>query len=383
MLKRLGANPYGELVPTIEGERAFVPAPLPRELDLSPRLVYLLDEASRAVASLSGIGETIQNPHLLIRPLVRREALLSSRIEGTVASLSDVFSHETSRNRMPSDDVQEVLNYIKALEHGIERLDRLPISFRLVNETHERLMMGVRGGEKRPGEFRTGQVWIGAPGSSIRNARFVPPPPDMLRDLFLDWENFVNEPLEMPPLVRCALMHYQFESIHPYSDGNGRIGRLLIILYLAKSGVLSTPLLYLSAYFERDRQRYYDELFNVSATGHWERWLGYFLEGVIQEAHDARARIRRIRELHDGYRETLQARRATASDFRLLDELFASPFITVRNASDFLELSVAGARGVLNRLDSAGIITVYPGIWPRTYFAPEVLASLEADMDVE
>ena len=205
----------------------------------------------------------------------------------------------------------------------------------------------------------------------------------MLRDLFLDWENFANEPLEMPPLVKCALMHYQFESIHPYADGNGRVGRLLIILYLAKSGVLSTPLLYLSAYFERGRLRYYDELFNVSVTGDWERWLGYFLEGVIQEARDARARIRRIRELQDGYRETLQARRATASDFRLLDELFASPFTTVRNASDFLELSVAGARGVLNRLESAGIITVYPGMWPRTYFAPEVLASLEADMVVE
>ena len=383
MLKRLGPNPYGELVPTIKGQQAFVPPPLPRELPLSPRLAYVLDEASRAVASLSGVGETVQNPLLLIRPFLRREALLSSRIEGTVASLSDVFSHEASRRQTPSDDVREVINYIEALEYGIEMLDRLPISFRLVNEVHQRLMTGVRGEEKRPGEFRTGQVWIGTPGSSIRNARFVPPPPDRLRKVFLDWESFANEPLLMPPLVRCAMMHYQFEAIHPYADGNGRVGRLLIVLYLVQSGVLTTPLLYLSAYFERDRQRYYDELLNVSITGDWERWLDYFLRGVVQQSRDTRARIRRIRELQDDYRETLQSRRATASEFRLLDELFASPFTTVRNASEFLDMSVAGAQGVLNRLESAGIIRVYGGLWPRTYFASEVLAQLEADMDID
>ena len=381
MLQRLGLNPYGELVPTIEGQQAFVPAPLPRELRLSPRLVYVLDEASRAVASLAGVGETVQNPRVLIRPFMRREALLSSKIEGTVASLSDVFSHEASRHQTPSDDVREVINYIRALEYGIELLDELPISYRLVNEVHRRLMTGVRGGEKGPGEFRTGQVWIGPQGSSIRDARFIPPPHHLLRDLFLDWEKFVNEALEMPPLVRCALLHYLFESIHPYADGNGRVGRLLIILYLVMSRMLPDALLYLSAYFERDRLRYYDELFSVSATGDWERWLEYFLKGVIREAGDTRARIRRLREIQDRYRETLQDIRTSVSAIQLLDEFFINPFTTVRNASELLGMSVAGARGVLNRLESVGIIRVYRGVWPRTYVASEVLAALEASIE--
>ena len=379
MLNRLGPNPHGTLVPTMDNQKAFVPAALPKELRLSPHLVWVLDKASRAVASLAALGEYIPNPHLLIPPMVRREALSSSRIEGTVASLSDVLSHEATRRKPPSDDVQEVINYVKALELGIELLEELPISYLLVNQVHGRLLSGVRGREKHPGEFRREQVWIGAPRSSIRNARFIPPPPDRLRDLFYDWERFANESLEMPPLMQCGLMHYQIEAIHPYEDGNGRIGRLLITLFLKKSGILPTPLLYLSAYFERDRQRYYDELFNVSVTGDWERWLEYFLTGVYQESLDVVARIRRLRDMQEGYRAELLGRRAPASESLLVDELFANPFMTVRRASEILDMTPPGARRALGRLADAGIVRIRPNQRPQLYVAEEVLEILDAD----
>ena len=320
----------------------------------------------------------MQNPHLLISPMMRREALLSSRIEGTIASLSDVLSHEAIRKRRPNDDVEEVINYVDALDLGISLLEEMPISYRLVNEVHRVLLSGVRGQEKRPGEFRTLQVWIGAPGSSIRNARFVPPPPDMLRDLFQDWERFANADLEMPPLVKCAMMHYQFEAIHPYRDGNGRIGRLLITLFLKESGILSNPLLYLSAYFERERQRYYDELLSVSATGDWEQWLEYFLKGVWKESLDVVARIRRLRDLQERYRAELLERRAPASESRLVDELFANPFMTIKRASEILEMSLPGARRVVSKLASYGIVKIRDDRRPRQYVAEEILEILDA-----
>ena len=378
MLKRLGPNPHGMLVPTVENQMAFAPTTLPRELNLSPHLVWVLDNASRTVASLAAIGENMQNPHLLISPMMRREALLSSRIEGTIASLSDVLSHEAARKSRPNDDVEEVINYVNALDLGISLLANVPISYRLVNDVHGVLLSGVRGQDKRPGEFRTIQVWIGAPGSSINNARFVPPPPDSLRDLFQDWEDFANADLEMPPLVKCALMHYQFEAIHPYRDGNGRIGRLLITLFLRDSGLLSNPLLYLSAYFERERQRYYDELFNVSATGDWERWLEYFLTGVRTESLDVVARIRKLRDLREVYRAELLGRRAAASESLLVDELFANPFITAPRASEILDMTPAGARRVLGRLESAGIVRIVSNRRPQMYVAEEILEILDA-----
>ena len=380
-MQRLFNSPIGTLVPTIQGHQAFVPSPLPREVTMSSHLVWVLDEASRAVANVNGVGETTQNPYMFIRPLLRREALLSSRIEGTFASLSDVFSHEAAPKRSASDDVREVVNYIMALELGIQSMEKLPISLRLVNQIHENLLTGVRGQEKRPGELRPGQVWIGAPGSLIQNARFIPPPPDRLRDLFLDWERFANEFLEMPPLVRCALMHYQFEAVHPYEDGNGRVGRLLIPLYLIAAKVLSLPLLYLSAYFERDRQRYYDELFNVSATGDWERWLDYFLTGVHQESLDVLGRLRRLRRLHDNYREVLQERRESSNAFQLLDKLFANPFMTIRGAKETLDISTAGARGILNRLAASGLVRLDNTRHPQLYVADEVLRALQDPVD--
>ena len=376
-MPNIANSPCGRLVPTIEGQRAFVPNPLPRELALSSGLVSLLDRASSAVGRLSGVGETVPNPHLIIQPFIRREAVLSSRIEGTISSISDVFTYEAVRVRSAEGDVEEVVNYVVALEYGIERLDSLPISLRLLNELHQRLLTDVRGEEKRPGEIRPEQVWIGSPGSPIEDARFIPPPPDYLRDLVYDWERFANDSEDMPPLVRCALMHYQIEAIHPYHDGNGRIGRLMIVLFLCASGVLPTPLLYMSAYFERDRQRYYDELLNVSVTGDWERWISYFLQGVYQESQDALARIRRIRDLQDEYRDLLQNRRETANGFRLLESLFANPFTTVAETSDLLDITDPGARQVLNRLVEAGIVQRIDTTWPNQYVADRLLEEIE------
>ena len=257
-----------------------MPALLPRDIQPSMPLMRSLNEALSAVANLAGVGETIQNPHLLIRPFVRREAVLSSRIEGTQASISDLFRYEASGSRRPRVDVEEVANYVQALDHGLDLLEELPISVRLINQVHSVLMSGVRGGERRPGELRDGQVWIGPFGTPIEEARYIPPPPGLVRDLLFDWERFVNESDALPALFQCAMMHYQFEAIHPYLDGNGRIGRLLITLFLCAKKILPTPLLYLSAYFERDRNAYYDQLFSLSATGDWETWIVYFLRGV-------------------------------------------------------------------------------------------------------
>ena len=376
-MQRLSDSPCGRLVPTIESQWAFVPDPLPAELTMSSKLISLLDSASRAAGTLAGVGETIPNPELLIRPFLRREAVLSSRIEGTVASLSDLFAYEASGRGQPGGDVAEVVNYVTALEYGIDRLEGLPISFRLANELHERLLAGVRGQDRRPGEFRTQQVWIGAPGSSIQEARFIPPPPAYLRDLFHGWERFANQPTDMPPLIRCALIHYQIEAIHPYADGNGRIGRLLIMLFLRASGVLPMPLLYLSAYFERDRQGYYDELFNVSETGDWERWLSYFLKGVYQESRDVLERIRRMRRLQESWRDLLHGRKESANGLRLLEELFLRPVTTASQASATLGISDAGARRVLSRLIDAGIVTRLDKVWPNLYVAQRLLDEID------
>jgi Fic family protein len=371
-------SPCGHLVKTLDGYMAFVPDPLPRRVELDDSLIYLLDEASRAVAMLAGVGETLPNPHLLIGPFVRREAVLSSRIEGTQASLSDLFLFEASgARRDPVGDAREVANYVRALEYGLSQLERLPLSVRLVNEIHARLLERVRGRDKSRGELRTGQVWIGSEGTTLEEARFVPPPAQSVRDLLTDWELFLNEDIEMPPLVRCALMHYQFEAIHPYLDGNGRIGRLLITLFLCEKKVLPTPLLYLSAYLEGRRDEYYDQLLAVSETGRWRNWIRFFLHGVAEQAQDALLRSRRVRQLQDRYREHLQKRRESANAFRLLDELFVNPFMTTPFASKLLSVTSAGARGILQRLVDASVVEEISETWPRLYVARELLREIE------
>ena len=369
-------SPVGRLVPVGDGQRALVPDPLPRSIEMDSALVYRLDEASRAVATLAGVGETIPNPHLLTQPFLRREAVLSSRIEGTQASLSDLYLYEASQK--PRMDVLEVHNYVKALEEGITLLDKLPICLRLINSLHSTLLSGMRGERERPGEIRTAQVWIGRPGSPLEEARFVPPPPSHVLDALDDWERFANEGLRMPPLVQCALLHYQFEAIHPYRDGNGRVGRLLIVLFLCARSILPVPLLYLSAYFERDRQRYYDELLNVSVTGDWDAWLHYFLAGVIQQSNDSLIRARQIRELHEKYRDLALSKRGSANSSKMADLLFIRPYVTAPLTSTELGITHAGARRILDRFVEMGLLHLIPNTWPRVYGARELVDIIDA-----
>ncbi len=371
-------SPCGRLAPIEGGNLAFVPDNLPRQVDLTPQLVYLLDEASRAVATLAGVGETVPNPHLLINPFMRREAVLSSRIEGTEASLSDLFLYEAMPTERPKGDVAEVANYVRALERGLNLLNELPICLRLANEMHHVLLSGVRGAGPHAGNIRPSQVWIGSPGTPVQDATYVPPPAHLILDLLHDWETFANEDPLMPPLVQCALMHYQFEAIHPYVDGNGRLGRLLIVLFLQTKGVLPQPLLYLSAYFERDRQAYYDHLFRVSATGDWQTWIGYFLDGVFEQAQDTLRRARHMRNLHEDMKSQLQENRESANALMLLDDLFERPFMTAPLAAKLLGISPAGARRILDRMHGLGILDFRTDAWPRLYIMSQLLDAVSS-----
>ncbi|MBI2887151.1 MAG: Fic family protein [Chloroflexi bacterium] len=377
-MKDLSNSPIGYLVQVEEGQSAFVPYDLPRQVVLSPALIHVLSQADLAVGTLAGVGETLPNPHLLIAPFLRREAVLSSKIEGTQASISDLFRFEASDKGGATGDVREVANYVRALEEGQRLLEELPMCVRLANRVHERLLEGVRGKDARPGEPRPRQVWIGAPGTPIHEARFIPPPARFVPELLADWERFVNEDFEMPSLVQCALMHYQLEAIHPYIDGNGRIGRLMIILLLCAKRVLLTPLLYLSAYFERNQEAYYDHLLDVSATGNWEPWLRFFLEGVNQEARDALIRSRKVRTLYEWQRHSLQDKRESSNALRLLERLFNNPYITAPAAVAFLGVTHPGAMRILERLVEAKTIEQVGDFWPRLFVDRELLEVLEA-----
>ena len=263
--------------------------------------VLALSRADAALSELSGLGRHLPNPHLLIAPYVRREAVLSSRIEGTTTSLAELLLEEVAKGavRGDPDDVREVRNYVTALEYGVTRLRTLPLSLRLVRELHARLMRGVRGEHATPGEFRRSQNWIGVPQSTPETAVYVPPPPEYLMEALGAWERFLHERDRVPDLVQCALMHEQFEAIHPFLDGNGRVGRLLITLFLIERGRLSQPLLYLSAYIEQHRREYYDGLQAVRTDGAWKDWLRFFLAGVEQIAQEAVAQAGKLMNLRE------------------------------------------------------------------------------------
>src|SRR6185369_1187578 len=288
--------PAGRWVKTLEGYRAFHPNPLPPPLKWTPTLVSALSSAAMALGRLAGEGRRLPNPHVLIRPFVRREAVYSSRIEGTQSTLGELLAAEAGAavERSPAD-LREVGNYVVALEYGIKRLEKRPLSLRLVRELHEKLMHGVRGNHATPGEFRRSQNWIGRPGCTLAEASFVPPPPDALMEHLGAWEKFLHD-RTLPPLVHAALMHCQFQTIHPFLDGNGRVGRLLITLELCERGVLPSPLLYLSAFFEATRRDYYDGLRSVGERGEWEAWLEYFLNGVARQSEDALSRATPLRK---------------------------------------------------------------------------------------
>jgi len=316
------------------GYWAFLPNPLPPTLGVDWKLAALLSETDRALAELSGAGRLLRNPHLLIQPYLHREAILSSRIENTFAEMEELFRLEAGEtDSVKSPDVQEVVNYVRALEYGLKAVTKLPISKRLICELHKILLSNVRGGDstRTPGEFRRSQNWIGKPGSTLATATFVPPPPDAMLDALSDWEKYLHsDSVEPPLLVKCALLHYQFEAIHPFLDGNGRIGRVLITLFLCERGCLSQPLLYLSGFFEALRDEYYQKLLAVSQQGDWRSWVEYFLTGVREQAQSALKDAQAITDLYEAYsRQWKEATRAPGVAMAILDELFANPFFSI------------------------------------------------------
>ena len=364
------------------GERAwaFVPAPLPPPGYLTPRVASILAEAERALGALGGLGRNMANPHLLIRPFLRREAVLSSRIEGTRSEDQDLLLFEIEPTTPPEADVEEVANYVKAMEHGLRRAPDLPISKRLIRELHERLMSGVRGEDRAPGEFRRVNVWLG--GTSLEDARYVPPPPGELLPALEAWERFLNEDRDVPTLVRIAMGHYQFEAIHPFLDGNGRVGRLLITLALCVEQILPQPLLYPSAYFERNREAYYDHLLAVSTKGQWGEWLCFFLEGLRTQAVDAQERIARLQQLLADYRARFQTARSSALTLKLIDALFETPMIDFHRAKAALGAKDPTVYKHINALVDSGILAEITGKERnRIWLAREILAAIRDPLE--
>lgn len=365
---------WGELTATAAGSPAFVPRGAPRDLVLTPEGVAILDQASHRLGILAGIGRRLPNPQLLIGPYLRREAVLSSRIEGTQTTLSDVYAAEAEQLRLvTSPDVQEVVNYLDAAQYGLERLATLPLSLRFLKELHERLMaQGVRG-HGPAGEFRTYQNFIG--GTTETNASYVPPPVMRMSECLDDFETYLHE-RPLPPLVQAAVLHYQFEAIHPFGDGNGRVGRLLMTLFLIERELLPQPLLYLSAYFERERSAYYGGLMRVSTHGEWEEWIKYVLVGVRDQAAEAADLADRLLELQSSTRERLLQRRATANALALVDALFLNPLLTIRRAQDLLQVSHPTARATIRTLEQAGILREITGRPRDMVFRAEAIYSL-------
>lgn len=370
-------RPHGRTVNCPGGYRAHVPSPLPPPLAWDERLTVSLSSADRAIGRLAGEGRRLPNPHLLIRPFVRKEAVLSSRIEGTQATLGELLAAEAGAavERSP-DDMREVANYVAALEYGLERLETLPVSLRLVREMHERLMRGVRGDVATPGEFRRSQNWIGSPGCTLNDATYVPPPPSELMACLDAWERFLHNQT-LPPLVHAALVHAQFEAIHPFLDGNGRVGRLVITLLLIEREVIPSPLLYLSAYFEATREEYYDRLLGVTERGEWEEWLNYFLRGVTLQSEDAVARIQRIDNLFSLWKRQASVGRSRFPE-RALDLFIENPYWTVGSVAERLNVAFTTAQRAVDRLEELGAIArIGEARRNRVYCAGAVLDALE------
>jgi Fic family protein len=357
---------------------AFVPNSLPPEIDWTPRLVRLLSDADRLIGKLAGEGGRLPNPLVLMRPFARREAVLSSKIEGTQATLGELLAAEAGIvvERSP-DDLREVGNYVVALEHGIARLKDLPICVRLIREVHEKLMTGVRGQQAKPGEFRKIQNWIGKPGCSPTTASYVPPPPDEVEPCLAAWEKFLHES-DLPPLITIALAHYQFEAIHPFLDGNGRVGRLLITLFLIEHRILPAPLLYLSAFFEASRREYYDALRGISERGAWQDWIEYVLLGVARMSEDALGRAGKINIKLSEWQKAVSGE-STRNPLRVVELLAANPFITTKGCAEKLGVAFTTAQRAIERLEHLRIVQqVGDAKRDRVYCAKALLEILEA-----
>jgi Fic family protein len=381
-------NRAGRYVTQPEGYRAFIPAPLPPDppVQIHGDLQVLLSQADRALGRLDGSIQTLPHPDLFVYMYVRKEAVLSSQIEGTQSSLQDVLAVE-AQILAPDrpKDVDEVFNYVRAMNDGLECLDSLPVSVRLIREIHAQLMHGVRGEHLTPGELRTSQNWIGPGGCTLREAVFVPPPPHEVSSHMGELETFLHMDTDLPLLVKIGLAHAQFETIHPFLDGNGRLGRLLITFLLCERGVLNKPVLYLSHYFKRHRQQYYEELQSVRDLGTWEQWLVFFLRGVAEvgaQATDTARRILRLREDHrHAITETLG--RTAANGHRVLEHLYEHPIVSVNEVKELTGASYPAANHLVNRMVHCGILREITGRTRNRRFTYDSYIKLFYDEDTE
>ncbi len=354
-------SPSGHLIPTIGGAKAFIPNALPpSSLDMSS-LIKPLELATRALGELSGIGRVLPNPELLIRPFSRVEAVASSKIEGTVSPAPELLMLERSPDTPARSDTREVNNYNLALRYGLRRFPELPISKRLFYELHKILLDGVsldRGARFVPGELKTEQNWIG--GRTIQNARFVPPPPNESLNALDELEKFIHNESELPLLIKLALIHYQFEAIHPYPDGNGRVGRLIIPLLLCEQKAMSQPLLYVSTFFERNYDEYINLMFNVSRTGNWNEWAKFFLLAIQVSSQNALKKAHAIQDLHKNYMERIRSARSSVLLANVVESLFAIPAITIPITVRELGISYNSAKNHIQRLVELRILTPVP-----------------------
>jgi Fic family protein len=374
----------GQAIRHPKGYWAFRPSPLPSVLNWSRLSVSLLAEAERNLSKLATMGGAFPAPLLFARSFIHREAVVSSHIEGTRASLSELYVYETRQLSFlePDSDAREVYNYVSAMNYGLRRLKDLPISLRLIREIHAHLLEGVRGEHLTPGEFRRSQNWIGPAGCTLENARYVPPPVEEMLLALGQLEQYIHAPSDLPALVRTGLVHYQFEAIHPFLDGNGRMGRLLVILLLCAWGLLPQPLLYLSAYFDAHRQEYYDRLLQVSQAGDWEDWLDFFLSGVSIQSLDAVKRIARLQALHEAYQRRLRPERAAQRLLHTLDILFEHPIISARQLEAALQVPYRTALRYIEKLLALGLLREITGQdRNRLYCADEILHAIEEPLE--
>lgn len=370
----------GKAILTQTNYWAFIPNPLPPDISWSSPLVSVLSEAERDLSRLATLINTFPMPGLLSQPFVRNEAVISSRIEGTHASLLDVYTYETTQLSFfeRTDDAREVYNYVRAMDYGLDRLKTLPVSLRLIRELHGKLMEGVRGGALTPGEFRRSQNWVGPVGSTPSSAPFVPPPVEHMHLALNDLETFIHTDTDMPPLIRAGIIHYQFEAIHPFLDGNGRVGRLLTVLLLCEWGLMSHPILNLSAYIEHYRQQYYDHLLAVSQKGAWEAWLAFFLRGVSEQARASVFRIERLQDIRAMYQVIVEQERNAARMASVIDLLFSRPVLSVRQVSAGLNIPFKTAQAYLTKLVQAGVLREVTGYARNRIFqCDEILRAVQ------
>lgn len=379
MPKQVSSDRAGRYVNQPTGYRAFVPKPLPPAPPLrqDAELASLLSAADHRLGRLDGVATTLPNSDLFVAMFVHKEAVLSSQIEGTQASLDDVLEFEAGAP--PADvpgDVAEAVNYVAAMNFGLERIKELPLSLRLIKEIHKRLLERVRGGEKEPGEFRRSQNWVGPMGTSLTEAMYVPPCVDDMNRAMGDLEKFLHDRRPLPPLIKCGLVHSQFETIHPFLDGNGRMGRLLITFLLCQQGILERPLLYLSYFFKRNRIEYYDRLQAVRDTGDWEGWMKFFLRGVIEVSSESAATVRDILALRGLHTELLQTKLRTANSLRLLDRLYDRPVTSVSDVAEYLSVTFNGANALVSKFCDLGLLRETTGGARSRRFAYDPYISL-------